>query len=110
MNVLMDYDNDFPHDGQNRSVTITGFPHFGQKPADLTLRPLRCIAIIDSRSSSVTSGLAVAPSARRAAIAFSRRASVSWASLSAALPLGKGGVIESILRKISAPFCKRKAR
>src|SRR5688572_21565870 len=101
MNILKGYDNDFPHDGQNRSVTITGFPHFGQKPADLTLRPLRCLAIIDSRSSSVTSGLAVAPSARRAAIAFSRRASVSWVSPSTPRPLGKGGAMASILRKIS---------
>ena len=29
------YANDFPQDGQNRSVTITGLPHLGQKPADL---------------------------------------------------------------------------
>ena len=42
----------FPQDGQKRSETTTGLPHFGQNPADFSLRSLRRAAIMDSISSS----------------------------------------------------------
>src|SRR6266498_3304479 len=94
---------DFPQAGQNRSETITGFPHFGQKPDDFSLDDLRRAEIIDSTSSSLTSGFATDASARREAIAFSIHASTSCVEVG-------WGAIASICRRISAPFCKRLAR
>src|SRR5215216_292526 len=74
--IALDY-NDFPQEGQKRSETMTGFPHLGQKPDDFSLRDLCRAAIMDSTSSSLNSGLTTDASARRAAIAFSMRASTS---------------------------------
>src|SRR5512147_731256 len=94
------YDKDFPQDGQKRSDSITGFPHFGQKPDDFSLCDLRRAEIMDSTSSSVISGVATDASARRAAMAFSMRASTSGSGVVC-------GAIVSICRKMSAPFCSR---
>ena len=60
-----------PQAGQNLSEAITGLPHFGQKPADFSLRPMRREEIMDSISSSMRSGDLFAPVLRREAMACS---------------------------------------
>src|SRR6266508_343424 len=97
------YAKDFPQEGQNLSDIDTGFPHFGQNPDERSLCDLRRAEIIDSTSSSLTSGLATEASARRAAMAFSMRALASCADVAC-------GAMESICRRMFAPFCKREAR
>src|SRR5512138_1602829 len=94
---------DLPQDGQNRSETMTGFPHLGQKPDDFSLCDFCRAAIMDSMSSSSTSGLATDASARRAAMAFSMRSSASC------VEVGCGDNV-SIWRRTSAPFCNNVAR
>jgi hypothetical protein len=88
------YFNAFPHEGQNLSVAITGLPHFGQKPSNLTLYDLRRAAIIDSIASSVSS-------------VFGR-------DFFGDLPPSRRGPYDSfkmsILRRMSAPFWSRLLR
>src|SRR5258706_12979375 len=73
----MNYESVFPQAGQNLSEAITGFPQFGQKPADFSLRPVRRNEIIASISSSVGATSLPEPFLRRAAMAGLMGASLS---------------------------------
>jgi hypothetical protein len=75
-NSMTNQFKDFPHDGQKRSETSTGFPQRGQKPADLFWCALRRATIMDSRSSSVRAEALADASARRAATASSMRSAL----------------------------------